>query len=390
MSPSPAPDLAPELARLRRAHGYRTRRVLMGPQRPRAEVDGRAMLSFCSNDYLGLAAHPEVIAALRAGAERWGVGSGAAHLVLGHSAAHQALEEALADYTGQPRALLFSTGYMANLGVISALAGRGDSVWEDRLNHASLLDAALLAQARLRRYPHLDAAALAARLVPGEVRLVATDGVFSMDGDLAPLPGLAGLAAETGAWLLVDDAHGLGVLGARGRGSLEHWRLGPAPRLILMGTLGKAFGTFGAFVAGAEEVIETLIQRARSYIYTTASPPALAEAALTALRVAEREGWRREHLHSLIARFRAAAAQLELPLGPSDTPIQPLIAGESERALAWGRALEGSGILVGAIRPPTVPSGSARLRITLSAAHRPEDVDRLLEALARFSRGRPE
>jgi len=387
MSPRPPPDLAPDLDRLRRSHGYRARRLLTGPQRPRAEVDGRALLSFCSNDYLGLATHPEVVAALRRGAERWGVGSGAAHLVIGHSAAHQALEEALAEYTGQARALLFSTGYMANLGVFSALTGRDDLVWEDRLNHASLLDAARLAQARLRRYPHGDAAALAQRLDPGGARLVATDGVFSMDGDLAPLPALAEVAARVGAWLLVDDAHGLGVVGARGRGSLEHWGLAAEPRLILMGTLGKAFGTFGAFVAGCEEVIETLIQRARSYIYTTASPPALAEATLAALRIAAREGWRREHLQALIARFRAGAAQLDLPLGASSTPIQPLIAGHSERSLAWSGALEQAGILVGAIRPPTVPAGSARLRIALSAAHEPGDVDRLLEALARLPRG---
>lgn len=380
------PDLAGDLSALRQAHRYRTRRLLQGPQRPRARIDGRAVLSFCSNDYLGLAADPRVVAALARGAERWGLGSGAAHLVTGHSGAHQALEEELADFVGQPRALLFSTGYMANLGVIAALAGRGETVWQDRLNHASLLDGALLARARLRRYAHADAADLARRLAGGGARLIATDGVFSMDGDLAPLPALAEVAAGAGAWLLVDDAHGLGVLGAEGRGSLAHWGLPAAPGLILMGTLGKAFGTFGAFVAGSHDLIETLIQRARSYIYTTAPPPALAEATRVALAIARREDWRRERLGEAIARLRAGAAALGLPLAPSATPIQPLIAGSAERALDWSRRLEAAGMLVAAIRPPTVPEGAARLRITLSAAHEPEDVDRLLEALAGLPR----
>ncbi|AGA91721.1 8-amino-7-oxononanoate synthase [Thioflavicoccus mobilis 8321] len=380
------PDLAGDLAALRQAHRYRARRLLETPQRPRARIDGREVLSFCSNDYLGLAAHPQVVAAVTQGAARWGLGSGAAHLVTGHSGAHQALEEELADFVGQPRALLFSTGYMANLGVIAALAGRGETVWQDRLNHASLIDGALLARARLRRYAHADAADLARRLADGGARLIATDGVFSMDGDLAPLPTLAEVAAGSGAWLLVDDAHGLGVLGDEGRGSLAHWGLGAVPGLILMGTLGKAFGTFGAFVAGPHALIETLIQRARSYIYTTAPPPALAEATRVALAIARREDWRRERLGELIARLRAGAAELGLPLAPSQTPIQPLIAGSAERALDWSRRLEEAGILVTAIRPPTVPEGAARLRITLSAAHAPDDVDRLLEALADLPR----
>ncbi len=374
-------DLRGELERQRSTQCYRSRRLLEGPQRPWVAVDGREMLAFCSNDYLGLAAHPDLIGALQRGGARWGVGSGAAHLVSGHSAAHQALEEALAAYTGMPRALLFSTGYMANLGLISALCGRGGAIWEDRLNHASLIDGALLSRARLQRYAHGDVPDLIRRLGSRSASLIATDGVFSMDGDLAPLPALAEVAGEAGAWLLVDDAHGLGVLGASGRGSLEHWGLGAHPGLILMGTLGKAFGTFGAFVAGSEEVIETLIQRARSYIYTTAPPPALAEATRVALSLAEREGWRRERLRDLIARLRAGAAQLGLPLVDSPTPIQPLIAGSAERALRWSTRLERAGILVPAIRPPTVPECSARLRITLSAAHEARDVDRLLEAL---------
>jgi 8-amino-7-oxononanoate synthase len=340
------------------------------------------MLAFCSNDYLGLANHPQVVAAFKRGADIYGVGSGAAHLVTGHSAAHHALEEELADFLRRPRALLFSTGYMANLGVISALAGRGDSVFEDRLNHASLLDGALLSRAQLRRYPHADAPGLGRMLGSGEAAIVATDGVFSMDGDLAPLPELARLAASAGARLLVDDAHGLGVLGREGRGSLDHFGLDPIQAPILVGTLGKAFGTFGAFVAGSEDLIETLIQRARSYVYTTAPPPAVAEATRASLTIARRESWRRERLADLVGRFRKGAEDLGLPLLDSPTPIQPILAGTAERAIAWGRHLEGKGILVSPIRPPTVPEGSARLRVTFSAAHTNADLDRLLTALA--------
>ncbi|WP_296809154.1 8-amino-7-oxononanoate synthase [Thiocapsa sp.] len=375
------PALDQALDRLRADGLYRRRRVQERPQQPEAIVDGRPMLSFCSNDYLGLANHPAVIAALRHGAERWGVGSGAAHLVNGHSAAHHALEEELADFTGRPRALLFSTGYMANLGIISALTGRGDTLWQDRLNHASLLDGALLSRATLRRYPHADTAELARLIADRDAGMIASDGVFSMDGDIAPLPALALIARRSGAWLLVDDAHGLGVLGREGRGTLDHFGLDAEDVPILMGTLGKAFGTFGAFVAGSDALIETLIQRARSYIYTTATPPALAEATRTSLALARREDWRREHLQALIARFREGANQLDLPLSESPTPIQPLITGSSHQALAWAAALESRGILVGAIRPPTVPEGRARLRVCLSAAHTETMVDRLLDAL---------
>jgi 8-amino-7-oxononanoate synthase len=389
MSPDLDQALDPALERLRTAGLYRRRRLQDRPQQPEAIVDGRPLLSFCSNDYLGLANHPEVIAALRRGAERWGVGSGAAHLVTGHSAAHHALEETLADFTGRPRALLFSTGYMANLGLISALTGRGDTVWQDRLNHASLLDGALLSRATLRRYPHADAAELDRLLGTRDTRMIASDGVFSMDGDLAPLPALALIARRAGAWLLVDDAHGLGVLGREGRGTLDHFGLGAEDVPILMGTLGKAFGTFGAFVAGSDTLIETLIQRARSYIFTTATPPAVAEATRTSLALARREDWRREHLQALIARFRAGANQLGLPLSESPTPIQPLIAGSSHQALAWAGELETRGILVGAIRPPTVPEGSARLRVCLSAAHTETMVDRLLDALAALNPAAP-
>jgi 8-amino-7-oxononanoate synthase len=382
-------DLEQALERLRAAGLYRRRRVQDRPQQPEAIVDGRPMLSFCSNDYLGLANHPGVIAALQRGAERWGVGSGAAHLVNGHSAAHHVLEEELADFTGRPRALLFSTGYMANIGIISALTGRGDTLWQDRLNHASLLDGALLSRATLRRFPHADAAELDRLLGNRDTRMIASDGVFSMDGDLAPLPALALIARRAGAWLLVDDAHGLGVLGREGRGTLDHFGLDAEQVPILMGTLGKAFGTFGAFVAGSDALIETLIQRARSYIFTTAAPPALAEATRTSLALVRREDWRREHLQALIARFRAGANQLGLPLSESPTPIQPLIAGSSHQALAWAAELEARGILVGAIRPPTVPEGSARLRICLSAAHTETMVDRLLDALGTLQPATP-
>jgi 8-amino-7-oxononanoate synthase len=377
-------ELAPELERLRREHRYRRRRVLSGPQGPRPTVDGRRLLAFCSNDYLGLANHPEVVAAFQSGAARYGVGSGASHLVCGHSTAHQALEEELADFTGRARALLFSTGYMANLGVISALAGRGQQVFEDRRNHASLIDGALLSGARLRRYPHADAAALGLMLGGGgdPARLIATDGVFSMDGDVAPLRDLGAAAQAAGALLMVDDAHGLGVVGEGGRGTtaLAGLTQGEAP--VLVGTLGKAFGTFGAFVAGGDDLIETLIQRARPYIYTTALPPAVAAATRASLRLIRNEPWRREHLRALIARFCRGAQALGLPLSPSDTPIQPLVAGDDRRALAWSQALEAAGILVTAIRPPTVPEGSARLRITLSAAHGEADLDALLQALS--------
>ncbi|MGD8589027.1 MAG: 8-amino-7-oxononanoate synthase [Chromatiales bacterium] len=377
-------NLAADLEARRAAGLYRIRRIVESPQQPEMQVDGRTMLTFCSNDYLGLANHPEVVKALQRGAERYGVGSGAAHLINGHSRAHHQLEEELAEFTGRPRALLFSTGYMANLGVIGALLGRGDSLFEDRLNHASLIDAGLLSRADLKRYRHADVSSLERQLMGVEVgrRLIATDGVFSMDGDLAPLPDLARLAQQQDAWLMVDDAHGLGVLGEEGQGSLGYYGLDNHQVPILMGTLGKAFGTFGAFVAGSETLIETLIQQARSYIYTTAPPAALAEASRVSLRIARQESWRREHLQSLVQRFRVAAKQLGLPLLDSNTPIQPILAGSAQRALEWSRRLQEQGILASAIRPPTVPEGSARLRITLSARHTEQQFERLLEALS--------
>lgn len=376
-------DLASRLAERRAAHLFRQRPLLQSPQRPEVEVDGRPMLAFCSNDYLGLASHPEVIRAMRDGAERWGAGGGSSHLVIGHSQPHHQLEEALAEFTGRPRALLFSTGYMANLAAVTALVGQGDTVLEDRLNHASLLDAGLLSGARFSRYLHNDARSLASRLdkATGNT-LVVTDGVFSMDGDLADLPALSAAARQRGAWLMVDDAHGFGALGASGGGIVEHFGLGLDEVPVLVGTLGKAFGTAGAFVAGSEALIETLIQFARPYIYTTSQPPAVACATLKSLELLRSEGWRREHLNRLVARFRQGAAQIGLELMASFTPIQPIMVGSSERALALSAALRERGLLVGAIRPPTVPAGSARLRVTLSASHSEAQLDRLLEGLA--------
>ena len=371
----------------RKADGlYRTRRVTDGPQGPELVVDGRRMLAFCSNDYLGLAADPRLAEALKRGVARYGVGAGAAHLISGHSSVHHALEEELAAFTGRDRALLFSTGYMANLGVISALLSRNDSVCEDRLNHASLIDGGLLSRASLKRYAHADVAALEAQLrhAPGH-KLVVSDGVFSMDGDVAPLAALHETAAAHDAWLMVDDAHGIGVLGPQGQGSVADAGLGQDQVPVLMGTLGKAVGTAGAFVAGSEALIETLIQAARPYIYTTAMPPAVAEATRAALRIVAEEEWRRERLLGLVQRFRHGAQKLGLKLMASSTPIQPILLGDTATANRWSDALQREGILVSAIRPPTVPDGTARLRVTLSAAHTPAHVEALLAVLAEIS-----
>ncbi|MGD8577378.1 MAG: 8-amino-7-oxononanoate synthase [Thiohalophilus sp.] len=362
---------------------YRSRQVLEGPQGPRINIDGQEYLNFCSNDYLGLANHPELKQAFKQAVDEYGVGSGAAHLVSGHQRPHHQLEEELAEFVGRPRALLFSTGYMANLGVISALLGRRDDVFEDRINHASLIDAAHLARASLHRYRHADSEQLQHLLQNSnaETKLIATDGVFSMDGDIAPLPELAQVAEQHGAWLMVDDAHGLGVIGRHGRGSLGWHGLDSSSVPILVGTLGKGFGTFGAFVAGEEVLIETLIQQARSYIYTTALPAAVAEATRASLKRVIEDDWRREKLQVLIERFRSAAGQLGLQLGESSTPIQPWIVGDTEQAVALSARLREEGVLISAIRPPTVPQGTARLRITFSAAHDEDDVDRLLSII---------
>ena len=375
-------DLNARLAARRADHLYRQRPLLDSPQGPQVVVDGQPLLAFCNNDYLGLANHPQVIEAWQTGAARWGVGGGASHLVIGHSTPHHALEEALAEFTGRPRALLFSNGYMANLGAVTALVGQGDTVIEDRLNHASLLDAGLLSGARFNRYLHNDVASLAKRLEKAcGNTLVVTDGVFSMDGDVADLPALAREAKAKGAWLMVDDAHGFGALGANGGGLVEHFGLSVAQVPVLMGTLGKAFGTSGAFVAGSEELIESLIQFARPYIYTTSQPPALACATLKSLELLRTEHWRREHLNTLINQFRRGAEQIGLQLMDSFTPIQPILMGDSARALRLSQRLRERGLLVTAIRPPTVPAGGARLRVTLSAAHTEAQVQLLLSGL---------
>ncbi|HEV7633727.1 MAG TPA: 8-amino-7-oxononanoate synthase [Steroidobacteraceae bacterium] len=348
-------------------------------------VDGAALLNFCSNDYLGLARHPKLLEAMQLSLARYGAGSGAAHLVTGHTAEHHALEEELAAFTGRESALLFSTGYMANVGAISALAERGDLVVQDRLNHASLLDGALLSGARLTRYAHGNADDAALKLGEATTErslLIATDGVFSMDGDIAPLVELAALARARAAWLLVDDAHGLGALGARGGGTLELAGLDADAVPLLVGTLGKAFGCFGAFVAGERALIEVIMQRARSYIFTTALPPAVAAAARMSLRLADEEGWRRTRLQDNVLRFRRHAADRGIALTASLTAIQPVILGSAARCVAASDRLRAAGYWVAAIRPPTVPPGSERLRITLSAAHSDDEIDGLVEALA--------
>jgi 8-amino-7-oxononanoate synthase len=377
-----------QLEESRQSDLYRQRLVLEGAQGPEVTVYGIPMLSFCSNDYLGLANHPDLVAGMQQAAATYGVGSGASHLVSGHSEVHQELEEALAEFTGRSRALLFSSGYMANIGVLNTLLQKGDYVFEDRLNHASLLDGGLSSGARFRRFPHSNAEQLAYLLQgsPEEaVRLVVVDGVFSMDGDSAPLGSLARVCNQQRASLMVDDAHGFGVLGATGAGSLEEVGLEEKDVPVLMATLGTALGCAGAFVAGSEDLIETLIQFSRTYIHSTAMPPAIAAASLTALRVMQAESWRRSYLHLLVTRFRMGAGQLGLPLMDSSTAIQPILLGEAGRAPDFSERLRQQNILVSAIRPPTVPEESARLRITLSAAHKEEHIDRLLDALDKAS-----
>ena len=381
--------LQQQLKQREQEHLYRTRKVLASAQGVHAVVDGKKIRSFCSNDYLGLANHPEVIQAFKKGVDDYGVGSGASHLVSGHSTAHHQLEEELAEFTGRDRAVLFSSGYMANLGVMTALLGKGDFVFQDKTNHASLLDAGLLSGTRFQRYLHNDIQSLEKHLIKvdrksGET-LIVSDGVFSMDGDIAPLKELAELASKNNASLMVDDAHGIGVLGESGAGCVDHFDLNQKQVPVLMGTLGKAFGTFGAFVAGSETLIESLIQFSRTYIYTTALPPAVAVASSASLKIIQQDKERREHLQNLITYFRKEAGLLGLNLSEnlmdSQTAIQPIIFGESEKVVEIGENLLEHGLLVGVIRPPTVAAGTARLRITLCAEHTENDVDDLLGAL---------
>lgn len=377
-------ELAPALAERRQQSLYRQRQVISSAQAAHVSRGEQAFLSFCSNDYLGLANDPRLAQALQTASARFGVGSGASHLVSGHSEEHHLLEEEIAQFTGRPRALLFSTGYMANLGVISALVGKGDTVIEDKLNHASLIDGGLQCGAEFTRYKHNDMQHLESRLQAsaGRRKLIVVDGVFSMDGDLADLPAICALAKRYGAWVMVDDAHGFGVLGEAGTGTLDHFGLGLDDVAIVVGTLGKAFGTFGAFVAASETVIESLIQFARPYIYTTALPPAVAAATSASLQILMEEDYRRDHLQTLIAHFRLKCEASGLTLMPSTTPIQPVMVGDESRAMAISAELESQGIWVTAIRPPTVPSGTSRLRVTLCADHSLADVNQLVSALA--------
>ena len=381
------PVLAHELAQWEVQGLKRERRLLQSPQSTHVTVDGRDYIAFCSNDYLGLANDSRVIEAARSGLARHGLGAGASHLVLGHADAHDALERALADFGGLPRALLFSSGYMANVGAITTLVGRTDAVFADRLNHASLNDACLLSRARFIRYPHGDVRALERHLAatPVRRRVIVTDGVFSMDGDVAPLPTLVALAERYDAWLYVDDAHGFGVLGSDGRGILAHTGV-PSERIVYMATLGKAAGVFGAFVAGVPELIELLVQKARTYVYTTATPPLLATATLKSLELMKSEQWRRDRLRELVRTLRAGPIPARWRLLDSETAIQPLVIGDHREAVAVAQTLAERGLLVPAIRPPTVPQGTARLRISLSAAHEPSDVEKLVQALGEIGR----
>ena len=375
--------LGAALAQRREQGLYRQRLTLESAQGPAVQLNGREYLNFCSNDYLGLASHPRLVESFRKAATQYGVGSGASHLVCGHSRPHHQLEEALAELTGRPRALLFSSGFAANTGTLTTLLQAGDSGYQDRLNHASLLDGGLHSGARFGRFAHNDVDDLARKMSGVEgPKLVAVDGVFSMDGDSAPLPELASLCRAHDAWLMVDDAHGFGVCGNNGAGSVAAAGLDAGQVPVLMATLGKAMGTAGAFVAGSETLIEALIQQARNYVYTTAISPAVAAATLTSLELLQQEGWRREHLSALVSRFRNGAKALALPLMDSQSPIQPLLVGDAATAVAMSESLRRRGLLIGAIRPPTVPAQTSRLRITLSAAHSEAQVDRLLEELA--------
>lgn len=376
-------DFAAELESRKQAGLYRTRRLISGPQQPELVSDGVPLLSFCSNDYLGLASHPDIIRAATDAMPHTGLGGAASHLICGHHDGHHQLEFRLAAFTGRSSALFFSTGYMANMGVISALAGRGDTIFSDRLNHASIIDGCILSRARVRRYPHGDMDALADMLATtGGHKLVVTDGVFSMDGDIAPLKELSTLCRAHDALLVVDDAHGVGVLGPQGRGSIAELGLSEEDVPVLIGTLGKAVGTSGAFVAGPKLLMDYLVQKARTYIYTTAMPPAIALATCASLDLIEKEDSRRSHLQALIRDFRLGASALGYELMPSRTPIQPIMVGDNWSALALSQALEQKGLMVTAIRPPTVPDGEARLRVTFSAAHSTADLKKLLTALA--------
>lgn len=361
----------------------RQRLTLEGAQGVRIQSEGKEYLNFSSNDYLGLANHPKLIEAMQKAAKQYGVGSGASHLIIGHSDQHHALEEEIANFLGTERALLFSTGYMANYGVLTCLPEKNDLIIQDKLNHASLIDGGMASAAKMLRYAHADMDSFERQMKqPADSRLVVTDGVFSMDGDIAPLPELVSSCSKHKASLMVDDAHGFGVLGEQGKGSLEHFGLAQQSAAIYMATLGKALGGFGAVVAGSELLIESLIQFGRSYIYTTAMPAAVAAANRAGLKLFQEEAWRRQQLKSNIEYFRRLASEYDIPLMPSETAIQPVLIGRNDKTLAISRALKEAGILLVAIRPPTVPENSARLRVTLTAEHSTDDIDYLLEQLS--------
>jgi len=383
-------DFESGLDALRDQSLLRRRKVADSACQPETIVDGKPVLAFCSNDYLGLAANPQIADALAAAALKYGVGSGASHLISGHHRLHETLEATLARFTGFERTLSFSTGYMANQALITSIAGRGDAIFSDTLNHASLIDACRLSRAEIHRYAHRDVASLSGLLENSKAprKLVVTDAVFSMDGDVAPLPTLLELCERHDAMLVVDDAHGFGVLGVNGRGSLSHFGLAspvaPAsPRIAYMATLGKAAGVAGAFVAGSNSLIEWLLQKGRTYIFTTAAPPAIAAAQSKAVELIEQSDQRRTHLRALVARFRSRLKLRRWTLLDSETAIQPLIIGENDETLLVADQLMAERLWIPAIRPPTVPTGSARLRITFSAAHTDAHVDRLVDALLR-------
>ena len=378
-------DLDEQLHSLRKHRLFRTRRVIQSPQGREVLVDGKTLLNFSSNDYLGLASDTRIASALQEGARRWGTGSGASHLISGHTVAHHRLEEELADFVGRPSALLFGSGYAANVGTINALLSEGDCVYEDRLNHASLLDGGWISRANFHWYNHCDAQHLRALLdwdsSSKNRRLVVSDGVFSMDGDSCPLTDLISLTKATGSWLMIDDAHGMGVVGKDGVGTVDSQEVSTSQVPVLVGTLGKAFGTSGAFVAGEENLIELLIQRSRNYIFTTAMPAALAFATSVSLAIVREEGWRRAHISALVQRFHSGLQELQLPWFNSMSAIQPVILKDTVKTLAVAKHLEDQGCFVVPIRPPTVPEGTSRLRVTITAAHRMADVDRLIDSL---------
>ena len=376
-------DFSLQLSELAQADQLRARRIIDGPQDASMLVDGKRVMSYGSNDYLGLANHPKVVAAAMRALKRYGLGAAASHMVSGHMRAHHELEEKLGDYIGLPKALLFSSGYMANMGILTALAGRGDTIFADKLNHACLNDGALLSRANFKRYPHCNLIKLEAMLAESKGagrKLIVTDAVFSMDGDIAPLPELLKLAETYDALLVIDDAHGFGVLGYRGKGSLEHFNL-KSERIVYMATLGKAAGGYGAFVAGYEDIVEWILQSARTYIFTTATPPAIAAAMQASLEVMQEDRERLKHLRMLIDFFGDSLKLQFAKLPYSQTAIQPIMIGDNATAMAFTDALRERHMFVPAIRPPTVPPGTARLRVSITASHTADDLFDLITAL---------